>query len=185
MILLLMSQIKEGQSKNSDHLIIELGTSYNILKHSQNSTFLTFPNLTHDLGGTFYRKEFQLSPEIRLSWQQQFFFNTDISTAIGYTNLGGKSEKFYNNFEDEIKIKALYFAALVTYPIKGFSFGMGLKYNYHLKMTYKYYGDINRPINDFSEWEEMDLDDIYKTSSLDLGIRTNYTFKGTAYCFIP
>ena len=161
-LLIFLFQFTQGWGDDTDHLIIELGTSYNILKHSENSTYIDFPNLTHGLGGTFYRKEFQLSPEIRLSWQQPFFLKTDISIALGYTSLGGKSEKFYNDFEDEIKIDALYFAAIPTYPIRSIDLGFGLKYNYHLKMTYKYYGDIDSPINDSASWEEMDLDDFYK-----------------------
>jgi hypothetical protein len=153
---------------------IEIGLGYNQLKHQE------IPIEPFFSSETYSRNKFKLTPTIRLSYDKEVIANFSLMPFIGYSIIGGKSDKKANGYEDEIKFNTLGIGLFASYNFHIVSVSIGSKYNRFLKITNRSFGNLYDPIS-LREWKDNDMSDIFKKWSIDLGGRTSYTLSNFTF----
>ena len=153
---------------------IEIGLGYNQLIHQE------LPIEPFFSSETYSRNNFKLTPAIRLSYNKDIINNFSLIPFIGYSIIGGKSDKQTNGYEDEIKFNTLDLGLFATYNFYIISVSIGSKYNRFLKITNRSFGNLYDPMSD-REWIENDASSLFKNWSIDLGGRTSYTLSNFTF----
>ncbi|HQU73643.1 MAG TPA: hypothetical protein PKV71_12720 [Calditrichia bacterium] len=151
----------KAQSQNQywGNPLIEIGLSQNTLLAADNY-----------LGNSAIREDTFLKFSGKLGTSYHLFQSLNCLFFTGYSEFGGK-QKLNNNYRDEFTFRA-WELGIIPHLKSGFlSAGFGVKYNYHLKMTGKWWGSVNQSPGTDGEFEERDIDQWYKKGSFDLGWR--------------
>ena len=146
-------------------LTVEAGTGHNQLFWDYRDDYES---------GSADRKEFFLTPHIRLSYLFNLAENISILPFISYNRFGGKSAEKANGYKDEFWINALSGGSFIQYKVSTFNIGAGIKYNYHISAANRHYGYINDIIGTDRTWEKEDADFMFTKGSVDGGIRAEY-----------
>ena len=144
---------------------VELGIGHNQLY---------FESTTDNQTGN--RLVFTLKPTFRLVYQMLPLPKLILTPFFGYTEFGGKSEPYSNDFIDEYWFHSLEFGMFCQYEIKNVLIGAGIKGNHHLDVLGRYFGTATDTKNTPKSWTEQSVMDDFAMPkwSCDLGARIGY-----------
>jgi hypothetical protein len=122
------------------------------------------------------RTDLSFTPTIRINYKWDMTPTILGITFFGYDQFGGKGKRV-NGYEDQLWFNALECGGIGMYSISSFAFGVGLKVNYHLKVTDRWIGSIYRPLSANDSWNELDVTSLFSRLSFDAGARASYNYQ--------
>jgi hypothetical protein len=163
-----MSHILYSQSILSG-LGIEVGGGHNQLFWKAPIPTLQSPNESNN------RTDLSFTPTVRLNYHWDIASPVSVIPFIGYDQFGGKV-KYSNGYQDQFWFDAVECGVSGMYSVDDFSFGVGLKANYNLKVTGRWLGGVNAPPSANTSWTEIDITSWFKRWSGDAGARASYRY---------
>jgi len=94
----------------------------------------------------------------------EFFINP----FVGYSRLGGKSEKVASGYEDQFKIDALQLGTFVGYHYNIFEIALGAELNHHFEMRQRSFTSTAPGV---FGWQEFEHNMFLRDLSADIGLR--------------
>ncbi len=156
---------------------LEVGGGHNQLFWSAPAQYLS-PNSST----TANRTDLSFTPTIRVNYKWDIAPWLTLSPFIGYSQFGGK-DKQPNGYQDQFWFDAIELGLFGLYPVQDFSFGFGMKANYHLKVTGRYFGSFDQTTSANAYWHEVDQTDYYTRWSGDAGARASYRYDHFTFSF--
>jgi hypothetical protein len=171
-LVLMMSQGLCSQSILSG-LGVELGGGHNQLFWSAPTQYL--PPAINTVK-TANRTDLSFTPTVRVNYQWNIAQTLAVIPFVGYNQFGGKS-KLANGYQDQFWFDAMEGGAFGMYVLNDISFGVGLKANYHLKVTGRWYGSALQTSSAGASWQEDNVSDWFTKWSGDAGVRVSYKYE--------
>ena len=123
----------------------------------------------------YNRQQFSFTPTLRVSYQLSFLDYLQLAPFVGYNQFGGKSREESNGYKDEFWFNSLEVGGLLCYQQSPLAFGVGIKYNRHLKIINRFYGYYTDPeYPSQRSWQEKDAASVFKNYSFDAGLRISW-----------
>jgi hypothetical protein len=121
------------------------------------------------------RTNLSFTPTIRVNYQWYIMQNVSLIPFTGYNQFGGK-DKQPNGYQDQYWFDALECGALGMYSFNNYSVGVGIKANYHLKVTGRWLGTFAQGVSANDVWDEGDISNWFTKWSSDAGVRVSYKY---------
>jgi len=121
------------------------------------------------------RTDLSFTPTARINYHWDITIPVSVIPFIGYNQFGGKV-KHSNGYQDQFWFDAVECGAAGMYSIGDFAFGVGLKANYNLKVTGRWFGSVNMPLSANDSWNEDNITSSFKRWSGDAGARVSYKY---------
>lgn len=172
MALLILIVLFEGHAEAQDFARfpqgfgIEIGAGYNQLLWRAKPVMGVTP------GMDYHRREFALTPTIRVCYDFYPISVLQVHPFVGYSQFGGKSETSSAGYRDEIWIHALEFGLVMSYGVGDLRLGGGIKYNRHFNVRHHYYGTVYQTTP--RSWEVEEDAIFLQRNSLDCGPRISW-----------
>jgi hypothetical protein len=146
---------------------LEAGGGHNQLFWSAQTRYFP-PNTNTTI--TYDRTDLSFTPTVRVNYRWDIARAIQITPFAGYNQFGGK-KRLANDYEDQYWFDALEGGTSCMYSVNDLSFGLGVKANYHLKVTGRYFGSAIQTTSANASWDVEDVTSWFTKWSADAGVR--------------